>query len=565
MRLRRGTFALVAAGVQIGVAHAQGPVPQGSPIPRILPSLPPSVAPGLTPPQSATPDAAPNIEVTIRRVVIDGATAFSAEQLDTMTKGLIGSTSLPKIEAVRLAILNRYRDNGFVLTAVSAGVDAQETVTFVVSEGRIADVKLDGDIGPAGTLILRFLNHLTEQRPIAIATLEHWLLLAEEVPGVSLRTVLRPSTEEPGALTLIAEVSRAPFSGLLVADNAAFPQAGPAEGLIVLDANSFSEYGEKTEVSVYHTSGNTENFGQAESDFYIGGSGLRVRIYGGYGPTNPSSPLRDIGYHGTTTVAGFGATYPLIRRRQQTLDLTASFDAIESRVDVQSGTVAISKDSLRVLRFGAAYALQDTLLGDARRATNAASARLSKGLPGLGASASLGNGAASSGEVVSFTKVNAEISRTQTLFEPWAGASVSLLGLLAGQWSNDVLPQVEQFYLGGLRLNPGYYSGEVTGDTAVAAYGELRLDDTWELSLLGRSFDTGAQPFGFWSWGETWNNSALQPNRRVTSAGGGIRLTLTRYTEFDLIGVSRFVLNPSGAGVTPLQSDAVYWRVIARF
>lgn len=556
---------LITAGLLVGVVHAQGPVPQGSPIPRILPTAPPSVAPGLTTPQPATPEAVPNVEVTIRRVVIDGATAFPAEQLDAMTNGLIGSTSLQKIEAARLAILNRYRDKGFILTAVSASVDAQETVTFIVSEGHIAEVKLDGDIGPAGTLILRFLNHLTEQRPIDIATLEHWLLLAEEVPGVSLRTVLRPSTEEPGALTMIAEISRAPFSGLLVADNAAFPQTGPAEGLIVIDANSFTEFGEQTEVSVYHTSGNTENFGQATSQFYIGGDGLRVRIYGGYGPTNPSSPLRDIGYHGTTTVAGFSVNYPLIRRRQQTLDLTASFDAIESSVDVQSGTVAISKDSLRVLRAGASYALHDVLLGDERSATNVVTARISKGLPWLGASSSLGNVAAPSSQEVSFTKLNAEISRTQALFEPWAGASVSLLGLLAGQWSNDVLPQVEQFYLGGLRLNPGYYSGEVTGDSALAAYGELRLDDSWEVSLLGRSFDIGGQLFGFWSWGETWNNSSLQPNRRVASGGGGIRLTLTRYTEFDLVGVSRFVLNPSGAGVTPLQSDALYWRVIARF
>jgi hemolysin activation/secretion protein len=556
---------LVTAGLLICVAHAQGPVPQGSPIPRIVPSVPPSVSPGLTTPQPATPEAVPNVEVTIRRIVIRGATAFTTDDLGAITNGLVGSTSLPKIEAARLAILGRYRDKGFVLTAVSASVDDQETVTFVVSEGRIADVKLDGNIGPAGTLILKFLNHLTEQRPIDIATLEHWLLLAEEIPGVSLRTVLRPSTDDPGALTMIAEVSRAPFSGLLVADNAAFPQTGPAEGLMVLDANSFTEFGEKTEVSLYRTSGNTENFGQAESDFYVGASGLRVRIYGGYGPTNPSSPLRDIGYHGTTTVAGLGASYPVIRRRQQTLDLTASFDVIESRVDVQSGNIAVSRDSLRVLRFGASYALHDTLLGDERSATNAVSARISKGLPGLGASASIGNVAAPSGEVVGFTKLNAEISRTQALFEPWSGASVSLFGLLAGQWSDDVLPQVEQFYLGGLRLNPGYYSGEVTGDSALAAYGELRLDDSWEFSLLGRSFDIGAQLFGFGSWGETWNNSALQPNRRVASGGGGIRLTLTRYLEFDVVGVSRFVLNPSGAGVTPLQSDAVYWRVIARF
>ena len=68
---------------------------------------------------------------------------------------------------------------------------------------------------------------------------------------------------------------------------------------------------------------------------WVGGAGLRVKIYGGYGPTNPSSPLRDIGYHGTTGVAGLAASYPLIRQRQLTLDLAASFDVIESRVPEQ--------------------------------------------------------------------------------------------------------------------------------------------------------------------------------------------------------------------------------------
>ena len=59
-----------------------------------------------------------------------------------------------------------------------------------MSEGWIADVKLDGDIGPAGTQVPRFLNHLTEQRPIDVAILEPWLLLAEEVPGVTMRAIL---------------------------------------------------------------------------------------------------------------------------------------------------------------------------------------------------------------------------------------------------------------------------------------------------------------------------------------------------------------------------------------
>ena len=557
--------ALVVAGLALRPACAQGPVPQGPPIPRILPSAPPAVGPGVSIPQPEAPQAVPTGTAAIRQVTIEGATAYTSQQLAGTIGDLIGpDTPLAKIETARLAILDRYRQDGFILTAVFASIDAQGTLTFLVTEGRIAEVKLDGDIGPAGTTVLNFLNHLTEQRPIDVATLERWLLLAQEVPGVTIRAVLRPSTDEPGALTLIAEVKRAAFSGLFVADNAAYPLTGPAEGLLVIDANSFTQYGDKTEASIYRTSGNTSTFGQASTEWFVGGSGLRVQIYGGYGPTHPSSPLRDIGYEGTTTVFGVSARYPLIRRRQQTMDLTASLDAIQSDVSVGNGAVSVSKDTIRVLRFGASYALHDILLGADRGATNALKVRLSQGLPAFGASVSVGSTAPASNEAISFTKINAEISRTQTLFEPWNGADVSLLGLVAGQKSNQVLPQVEQFQLGGLQLNPGYYSGEVTGDSALAVYAELQLNDTWSIPLW-RHFDAATQFFGFWSWGETWNNGPLRLNQRIASAGGGVRLSLTGYLEFDVIGVSRFVLNPSGVGVTPLHADAAYWRVIVHF
>jgi hypothetical protein len=40
---------------------------------------------------------------------------------------------------------------------------------------------------------------------------------------------------------------------------------------------------------------------------------------------------------------------------------------------------------------------------------------------------------------------------------------------------------------------------------------------------------------------------------------------LTDHAEFDVIGVSRFALNPSGTNVAQLRSDAVYWRVVLHF
>ena len=80
--------------------------------------------------------------------------------------------ALSRVEAARSAMLRRYRADGYILSAVSANIDADGTLRFVVIEGRIASVKLAGDIGPAGTQVLRFLNRLTEHRPIDSVTLE---------------------------------------------------------------------------------------------------------------------------------------------------------------------------------------------------------------------------------------------------------------------------------------------------------------------------------------------------------------------------------------------------------
>ncbi|MGH7041533.1 MAG: POTRA domain-containing protein, partial [Acetobacteraceae bacterium] len=212
------------------------PVPQGSPLPRVLPQAPLVVAPATPAAPRAISPAVPNENVPVRQIVIAGVTAYSAARIATLTQGLVGSAvPLRKIEATREAILGLYQDDGYVLTAVSANLGVHGTLRFLVTEGRIVAVKLSGNIGPAGTQVLRFLHRLTEIRPVTSAALERALLLAQSVPGVSLHAVLQPSTDQPGALTLIAEVSRRVVSGLFTTDNYGSTYTGPEESLLVFN------------------------------------------------------------------------------------------------------------------------------------------------------------------------------------------------------------------------------------------------------------------------------------------------------------------------------------------
>ena len=186
---------------------------------------------------------------------VDGVTAFPLPEIARYTAGLTGpAVPLPKIDAARQAILQHYRSAGYVLSTVSANLDAAGHLRFVVTEGRIASVKLDGDIGPgrrAGAALPE-PAHRRCSRSIS-STLERYLLLAQDVPGRDAARGAAASTDDPGALNLIAEVSRQAVSGLVSFDNRAFDQTGPIEGLGVLDFNSFTELGEKTEFTYYHT------------------------------------------------------------------------------------------------------------------------------------------------------------------------------------------------------------------------------------------------------------------------------------------------------------------------
>jgi hemolysin activation/secretion protein len=555
-----------------GGAQTVSPIipPQGSPIPQIRPPAPPRVGPGTeTPAAPAIPPSALGGTVAIRRAVVEGATAFPADDLLARGGAPLTGPAVPvaNLETARAAILGLYREQGYVFTTVDAVVGGDGTLRLVVGEGHIIDVQLDGDIGPAGVQLLRFLNNLKDQRPLDVARLERWLLIAQDMPGITLRTVLRPAGTAPGALILVARVSRRPVTGFVTADNRAFRLTGPEQALGVVQLNSFTELAERTELSLFYGTHETQLFGQIATEAYVGDSGLKVRLYAGRGRSRPSGVLRAIGYEGETTVAGISASYPLIRRRTHSLNLTAAFDATDTEIDVDggAGSVRLSRDAVRVFRLGAEGAVYDLLAGDSRPAANTLLLRLSQGVEAFGASSRGDRDLGRAGSDFGFTAIAFDLTRTQTLFSPWDGATLALQGTLAGQWSNDVLPLSEKFFLGGGRLGRGFYAGEISGDRAIAASLELQLGTTFERTIFGESVAFAPVTYAFYDWGRTYENQSVDPDRRISSYGIGVRVPVNERFEFQLEGVRRETRRPNGAGAPALRANAIYWRVLARF
>ena len=118
-------LALPAAAPAPPGTAATPAVPAGSPLQRVLPTPPPAVAAPTPAAAPAVPAAVPAAPVRVSRVSVEGVTAYQPAAILALVRGSAGelvgpAVPLAKIEAARVAILHRYRGDGYVLSAVSA-------------------------------------------------------------------------------------------------------------------------------------------------------------------------------------------------------------------------------------------------------------------------------------------------------------------------------------------------------------------------------------------------------------------------------------------------------------
>jgi hemolysin activation/secretion protein len=557
------------ASAQVGAGVV---APQTTPLERLLP-LPepqskPSLAPG-APPQLPEEDGT---QVTVSSVDVDGATAYSPAEIQRFFKDVVGRpVPQRQIAEAIVRLQTQYRTDGYFLTVVRGGlvdVEGGRQLQVRVTEGFISDVKIEGDIGPAGVLVYRFLQHVTEERPVNIADVERYLLLAQDVPGVSVRTVLRPSSGEAGAVEMVAQVERKPFAAVANFDNRGSSAAGPQQLLLEGSANSFTNFGERTQLTLFNTPFNDEQvFGQLAVDGFVGSSGLKLRGYTGYSLSEPGDPLAATGFKGRLLLAGVSGSYPVIRTRPLSLSVSAAFDVSHGEIDVNGSNGERQRQSnahLRILRFGTTIDNQDETLGLGVVAANTATVTVSKGIVGLGSSRNNDPLPARAGEVNDFVKVVGEATRLQNLFALYDYAFALKLSA-GGQYARDVLPPSEKYFLGGAQFVRGFFSGEVTGDRAVGGTAELEANTTINATRFGWFDDIRAQYYFFYDTGHVWSDVPGEAQNNLESIGVGVRADLTSFFSMELEGVQRFTRRPGGENVNPESPYAVFVRATSRF
>lgn len=496
---------------------------------RTLPRARPG-GPAISLPTTEAPAGAAQMTLTIRSVQIAGSTVYTSEQLAPIYRDILNrQVTLDAVYDIAKRITAKYGADGYVLSR--AVVPPQElapggaTVRIQVVEGYVSRVEWPREkLARYRDFFTDYTAKIVGDRPANIRTLERYLLLANDLPGLRFTTTLQASKTEQGASVMIVEVTekRYEFNGRI--DNRGTQARGPYQYLASPTFNNLSG----THEAITLAYGGVTQF--EELQFFSGSyrhvtnsEGLTGFVNTTYSNGRPgTSVLRALDYRTRTTTLEMGMYSPLIRSRERNLTLTGLGFVTDSYSFINlTDPGAFQEDRLRGLR-----ARVDADAADRFNGINQASFTVSQGFQGFGSTANGNPLATRTFGKVDFTKLELSLNRLQPLF-----GQVSALVSGYGQWAANPLLASEQCGYGGRVFGRAYDPSELLGDHCWMASGELRYD--WQ-SKLPRVPD--AQFYVYSDVGQVFTIVPAVGTAETTaaSAGGGVRLRWQNFVAIDL-------------------------------
>jgi hemolysin activation/secretion protein len=486
--------------------------------------------PAIMLPSTVAPKGADKVVVRVRGVHIVGSTVYGAKDFAPLYEDLIGErVPLTALYELAQRITAKYGNDGYVLSR--AVVPPQQldpkgaVIQIEVVEGYIDKVEWPARLLHYRDFFTYYAAKIVAQRPANIRTIERYLLLAGNLPGLKFTTSLRPSKDNPAAATLVVEVAVKPIDAQAHIDNRGTPARGPFEYYGSVTFNNPTGWHQALTLTYAGVVPLQElNLAAFNYRQVLTAEGLSFFADGSYAWGTPGTVALETLQNRTFGPAGdFGFAYPFIRSRERNLSLSAFAFATDSESDMLGAP--FNDDRLRGARVRV-----DADYADQFQAINQFYAIFSQGVDGLGSTSNDNPLASRLGGRVDFDKIEMFVGRTQPLF-----LDFSVYTAIYGQYAFTPLLVPEQCGYGGRFFGRAFDPSQILGDSCIEASDELRYDirkpPPWMVGL------TQDQLYAFVDWGELYTRgTAIAPPTLMdgASAGVGIRLGWVNHVDADL-------------------------------
>jgi hemolysin activation/secretion protein len=517
--------ALVASTAAGAVAAPPSPVP-GSPTGLLIDQgraeRPPVSSSAPTPTPSTVQDHVTTVDkgtgsrsTLIRSVHFEGV-EVPAQVAEAARPFLGKPASTEVLTKLANAMSEAYGHSAVALytLAIPAQSFAGGVVHVRVAEGYVEQVLLSGDVKHSSARLVRqYAETLAAERPLRRASLQRYLSLMRDIPGLTLDVQLLKGSK-PGGVKLMLILKQKGHNLTFSFDNRTQQQL--AVGSFTATGQLFGALrpGDETDL-VLGTAANFNNYFYAglTHSTPIGDDGTRATL----SVAHLATKTRNTGIRGDANIGSFSISHPLIRSYKRNLILSVSLDAINSDNAVLGSLLA--RERTRAVRGAASFSDVDG------KHSASASVTVSHGL-GI-----FGDDTALTLADPQFTRVNGRIGLDRAI-----GKHVVARLAASGQWSDDPLPAVERFIVGGADFGRAFPVALLAGDRGGAGSAEL----AWRPLRGARFANTELYIFGDGADVRYMERGPFPAaSYDLASAGVGVRLAYKEKARLDLEAARR--------------------------
>lgn len=481
------SLALLSLGLMASTLHAQS-VPDAGSLRQQIEQQRNTVTPQTNPArrEALLPEikALDGMSVTVKSFAFSGNQLLSQVQLDLALASFLNRPlSFGDLQRAADAVTAAYREAGWMARVSLPQQDISEgRVSLQIVEARYGGYRFEGSPShrvQREQIEAFFSARLKQGQPLNAAALDRGLLLADDLPGVSVAGTL-VAGQNQGDTALVLQTTDEPFMyGDVGLDNTGARATGSNRLTANMNINSPGGRGELVSLNLLHTQGS--DYGRVAMTVPVGYSGLRVGVSASSMNYKVIEVLSSTNAKGRSSSLGLDWNYPLVRARQHNLYFSGGLEnkGYHSDDDNKNLTdpTSYSDYGSNSLRLGLSGNRFDDLGGGG---ANSASVQMLWGrLTSMQAHRQIND------IERSYHKLNYSLSRQQTLT-----TDHSLLLSLQGQHATQVLDSSEKFYIGGASTVRAYPTSERGGERGQVLTAEWR----WRLhsALLITAFaDTG--------------------------------------------------------------------------